>query len=142
MGGSYAPTINLQSTDGPYTGSYCARMSNNLGSKGTPRAGYIRQRVTLPSTATTLSYYMKYWIASSGPGMGVRIKDASGNVLAQNNEGTSGTSSSDWVQRTFNVTEYAGQTITIEIYVEDLDTTWAGNSGHGGWIAVDSFSVT
>jgi hypothetical protein len=143
VGGGYAPTMNLQSTDGPYAGSYCARMDNNLGSLGTPRAGYIRQTITLPSTATTLSYYMKYWKASWGPDMGVRIKDGGGNVLVQNNEGTGGTSSSSgWVQRTFNVTAYAGQTITIEIYLEDLSTTWAGNNDHGGWIGVDSFSVT
>jgi hypothetical protein len=85
---------------------------------------------------------MKYWKASWGPGMGVRIK-YNGYLLAQNNEGTGGTaSSSGWTQRTFNVAAYAGQMITIEIYLEDLSTTWAGNSDHGGWIAVDSFSVT
>jgi hypothetical protein len=142
-GGSYAPTINLQSTDGPYSGSYCARMDNNLGSLGTPRAGYIRQTITLDSSATTLSYYMKYWKATWGPYMGVRIKDSSGNVIAQNNEGTGGTSSSSgWVQRTIDVSAYAGQSIVIEIYLEDLSTTYAGYSDHGGWIAVDAFSVT
>ena len=31
--------------------------------------------------------------------------------------------------------------IIIEIYLEDLSTTWARNSDHGGWIAVDDFSV-
>lgn len=143
VGGSYAPTVNLHSMNGPHSGSYCAKMINNFGGLGTPRAGYIRQTVTLPSTGTTLSYYVKYWKDYWGPGMGVRIKDSSGSVLAQNKEGTSGTpSSSDWVQRTINVSAYAGQTITIEIYLEDLSTTWAGNGDHGGWIAVDDFSVT
>ena len=64
--------------------------------------------------------------------MSVRIKDTTGNILARNNEGTGGTSSSSgWVNRSFDVTAYAGQTITIEIYNEDLSTTWAGNGDHG-----------
>lgn len=46
------------------------------------------------------------------------------------------------MQRTFNVGAYAGQTITVEIYLEDLSTTWAGNADHGGWIGVDDFSMT
>ncbi|MBU2565865.1 MAG: hypothetical protein KJ655_06400 [Candidatus Thermoplasmatota archaeon] len=41
-----------------------------------------------------------------------------------------------------DVSAYAGQTITIEIYLEYLSTTWAGNVDHGGWIGVDAFSVT
>ncbi len=143
IGGSYAPTVNLQSTDGSYEGSYCAKMTNTLGSRGTPRASYIRQTIILSPTATTLSYYVKYWKDYWGPSMGVRIKDASGNVLADNREGTGGRrSSSDWVMRTIDVSSYAGQTITIEIYLEDLSTTWAGNSDHGGWIAVDLFVIT
>jgi len=46
------------------------------------------------------------------------------------------------MQRTFNVGAYARQTITVDVYFEDLSTTWAGNGDHGEWIAVDNFSVT
>ncbi|MHA1685352.1 MAG: hypothetical protein ACTSYD_02965 [Candidatus Heimdallarchaeaceae archaeon] len=75
--------------------------------------------------------------------MGVRIKDTNGNVLADNSDGTGGTeSSSDWVKRTIDVSAYAGQTIIIKIYLEDLSTTWAGNCDHSGWIAMDDFVIT
>lgn len=32
--------------------------------------------------------------------------------------------------------------VDIGVYLEDLSTTWAGNGDHGGWLGVDSFSIT
>jgi len=77
--------------------------------------------------------------------MGVRIMDTDHNILADKNEGTGGTEpSSDWVERTidmsvYDVSVYAGQTIIIEIYLEDIIGTGALFGDY--WIAVDDFEV-
>ncbi len=137
IGGSVAPTIDLQATDGPYEGSHYAKITNTLGSMGTERAGFIRQTFTVPSDATTLSYAVKYWKDWWGACIGTKLN---GTVLEQYCPGGQPVSSG-WTVRSFDITAYRGQTVTFEIFLDDRNGYWSGNGDHGAWIGVDAVSV-
>ncbi len=137
VGGSLAPSINLQATDGPYMGSRYGKITNTLGSMGVERAGFIRQSFSVPGTATTLNYAIKYWKNTWGACVGVKLN---GNVLESYCPGGQAVSSG-WTYRSFGITAYRGQSVTLEIFLDDRNGTWSGNGDHGAWIGVDDVSV-
>lgn len=136
IGGESLTTVNLQSTDA-YSGSYCAKIQNNVGNIGVERAAFIRQTITIPINALTLNCNIKYWKDSWGPAMGIRL---GGVVLETIGVGGIATSS-DWVTRNYNITTFHGKTVTLEIFVDDRSGRWSGVGDHGGWISIDNVSI-
>ncbi len=135
IGGSVAPVVELNATDGAYQGNYYAKINNTLGSPGVRRAAYIRQMVTVPSDALTLNYVIKYrtYIYYAAPVVGVKI----GDTILEMTGDQYGGASSDWVQRRWDITSYSGQTMLLEIFLEDL-SGFAGDPDRGGWIGIDN----
>ena len=138
IGSDSLTNINLQSADTPYSGSYYAKIQNNVGIVGTERAAFIRQTLTIPINASTLNCVLKYWKDSWGPGMGIRL----GNAVIET-IGIGGTAiSSGWVTRSYNITAFHGKTVTLEIFLDDRSGAWSGNADHGGWIGIDDISIS
>lgn len=144
-GGLMADMKN-ESDPSPYEGSYCAIVGQKTEGYS-PTWGsyheyyaYMRQTVDLPSGASELFYNV--WSYRTGtPVLGVRIKDLDDNTLAEEPVPYGRKSEASWASKTIDVSEFAEDTVLIEIYFEDFGS-YAGCWGRSGAIAVDNFSVS
>ncbi len=135
-GGPPTPTVTLQDTEA-IQGDYCAMIENVTGNTGTPRYAYIRQAVVV--IADTLHYWIRYWLDRRAPAMGVRLITEGGDTIyLEYHEGTGSTEEIDWTERFMDVSDFKGEVVTVEVFLEDLSSS-AGMSTHDGWIRVDDF---
>ena len=150
IGSSSGNTIaaDLKHADDPHVGNYCAKIEEWGCECGhVPwMYGYIRQRVRLAPDASYLLYYAKLVRPAESPGWckggrvsevtaGVRLKDSSGTVFGEITE----PAHNDWQQRKINVSEHAGEIVTIEIFF--IDKSRSGSFTYGGFLAVDDFFI-
>ena len=138
IGGGVAPTINLKANDGPYEGSYYAKITNTLGSTGIERAGFIRQTITIPDDATTLNYTIKAWQNSWGAPIGVKL----GTTRLEYYPCDGVVRNIGWTHRSWDISEYRGQTVVLEIFLDDRLGKWSGYPDHGAWIGIDNVSIS
>ncbi|WP_457549604.1 carboxypeptidase regulatory-like domain-containing protein, partial [Archaeoglobus sp.] len=111
-----------------YINQYAVNISNTLGDYGTPRYGYIYKNITIQNPKL-LKFYVKYWVNTWAPPIGVRVKQ-NGNVITERYVKGGGTAkSSDWTLEQLNLTNL--NNFTVEIFLEDLSTTYAGYDDHG-----------
>lgn len=133
------PTISIEYNDG-HNGK-CAYISNTVYGGSGDRAGYIRQEITLPINATTLKYWISVGVRNYSAPVGIRIN---GNRVSSHYShpgiGHPMWYIYDWEQENINISSYAGQTITLEIYMEDFGS-YSGWGDHAVWIKVDDFVI-
>ncbi len=119
-----------------HSGRYSLKLGYSSGQQGDSIA---YQMVTIPSSArsATLSFY--YWPASNDSStygwQEADLIDSSGNVLQQLFVNT--TNDQVWIQMTFDLSAYAGQTIGIQF----LDHEDSGGGSYYTYMYVDDVSV-
>lgn len=133
-GGSPAPRrLKTQK----HSGSYSLKVGGSSGQSGD---SYAYQMVTIPSSArhANLSFY--YWPASNDSStygwQEADVIDSSGTVLQQLFVNT--TDDRVWIQMTFDLSQYAGQTIGIQF----LDHEDSGGGSYYTYMYVDDVSLT
>lgn len=120
-----------------HSGSYSLKVGGSSGQSGDSIA---YQTVTIPGNAkhANLSFY--YWPASNDSStygwQEADVIDSSGNVLQQLFVNT--TNDKVWIQMTFDLSQYAGQTIGIQF----LDHEDAGGGSYYTYMYVDDVSLT
>ena len=133
-GGTSAPR---RSQTQAHSGKYSLRLGATSGQSGDSTA---YQLVTIPGGAkhANLSFY--YWPASNDSStygwQEANIVDSSGNVLQQLFVNT--TNDRTWVQLSFDLSTYAGQTIGIQF----LDHEDSGGGSYYTYMYVDDVSLT
>jgi hypothetical protein len=131
---SYAPT---RSTGQAHSGKYSLKVGLSSNQQGDSTA---YQMVSIPSTAhsATLSFY--YWPASNDSStyawQEADVIDSNGNVLQQLFVNT--TDDQSWIQMTFDLSSYAGQTIGIQF----LDHEMSNGGKYYTYMYVDDVSLT
>ena len=119
-----------------HSGRYSLKLGYSSGQQGDSIA---HQMVTIPSSArnATLSFY--YWPASNDSSIygwqEADLIDSSGNVLQQLFVNT--TNDQVWIQMTFDLSAYAGQTIGIQF----LDHEDSGGGSYYTYMYVDDVSL-
>ncbi len=119
-----------------HSGSYSLKLGTSSGQQGDSTAYQV---VTIPSSTrkATLSFY--YWPASNDSStygwQEANVIDSNGNVLQQLFVNT--TNDQVWVQLTFDLSAYAGQTIGIQF----LDHEDSGGGPYYTYMYVDDVSV-
>jgi hypothetical protein len=111
-------------SDNPHSGTYSALVDPAFGDRlGCSAVGSLAmyQQITVPAEGGTLSYW---WMGgevniygSPDGSQGVHVTDTDGNILAtiqQTSEVTEG-----YVNQTFDMTPFAGQTVRIQFMIED-----------------------
>jgi hypothetical protein len=139
-GGNPSPIATITESPAPQ-GTYCAKVQNVLGNMGNPRWAFIRQKVFVPDSAQELHYWFKYWTDTWGAHVGIWVI-TNDNLDTTNLESYSGGGSGgsvDWTERQVDVTAWAADSITIEIFVRDMSEQWAGNGDHGANFYADDF---
>lgn len=120
-----------------HSGSYSLKVGGSSGQTGDSTA---YQTVTIPASArhATLSFY--YWPASNDSStygwQEADVIDSSGNVLQQLFVNT--TDDKVWIQMTFDLSQYAGQTIGIQF----LDHEDSGGGSYYTYMYVDDVSLS
>jgi Carboxypeptidase regulatory-like domain len=120
-----------------YSGSYSLKVGGSSGQSGDSLA---YQMVTIPGSArhANLSFY--YWPASNDSStygwQEADVIDSSGNVLQQLFVNT--TNDRVWIQMTFDLSHYNGQTIGIQF----LDHEDSGGGSYYTYMYVDDVSLT
>lgn len=120
-----------------HSGSYSLKVGGSSGQSGDSSA---YQTVTIPGSAkhANLSFY--YWPASNDSStygwQEADVIGSSGNVLQQLFVNT--TNDRVWIQMTFDLSQYAGQTIGIQF----LDHENAGGGSYYTYMYVDDVSLT
>src|SRR5579859_3935716 len=133
-GGSPSPK---RSTTQAHGGSYSLQLGGNSAQSGDSTA---YQMVTIPASAKTANLSFYYWPASNDSStygwQEADVIDSSGNVLQQLFVNT--TDDKVWIQMTFDLSQYAGQTIGIQF----LDHEDSGGGSYYTYMYVDDVSLT
>jgi hypothetical protein len=111
--------LPVRSTTQAHSGSYSLRVGGTSGQQGDSSA---YQMVTVPSSATQATLSFWYWSASNDSStygwQEADVINSSGQVLQQLFQTTA--NNRGWVQLTFNLSTYAGQTIGIQFLDHEL----------------------
>jgi hypothetical protein len=96
-----------------HAGSWLAWMDGY----GSTHTDTLSQTLTIPSTATTLSFYLKITTAETGTTaydkLTVQLKNTSGTVLTTLSTYSNVNASSSYALKSFNISAYAGQTVQL-----------------------------
>lgn len=139
-GGNPSPIATITETPAPQ-GSYCAKVENVLGNVGNPRWAFIRQKVFVPDSAQELHYWYKYWTDTWGAHVGIRVisNDYVDTTYLESYSGGGSGGSAAWTEKQVDITTWVGDSLTVEIFIRDMSTTWAGNGDHGANFYADDF---
>lgn len=139
-GGNPSPIATITETPAPQ-GNYCAKVENVLGNVGNPRWAFIRQKVFVPDSAQELHYWYKYWTDSWGAHVGIRVisNDYVDTTYLESYSGGGSGGSAAWTEKQVDITTWVGDSLTVEIFIRDMSTTWAGNGDHGANFYADDF---
>ena len=133
-GGTNSPG---RSTTQAHTGRYSLKVGTSSGQQGDSTA---YQQVKIPSGATSANLSFYYWPASNDSStygwQEADIVDSSGHVLQQLFQNT--TNDQTWIQMTFDLSKYAGQTIGIQF----LDHEESNGYPYYTYMYVDDVSLT
>ncbi len=133
-GGAYHPR---RSQSAAHSGRYSLKLGNSSGGQLGNSIAY--QVVTIPSSARQASLSFYYWPASNDSStygwQEADVIDSNGNVLQQLFVNT--TNDRVWVQMTFDLSIYAGQTIGIQF----LDHEDSGGSSYYTYMYLDDVSL-
>ena len=126
-----------RSTTVAHSGHYSLKVGYSSGQQGTSTA---YQLVTIPSGATSANLSFYYWPASNDSStygwQEADIVDSNGHVLQQLFQNT--TNDQTWIQMTFDLSQYAGQTIGIQF----LDNENSNGGSYYTYMYVDDVSLT
>lgn len=127
----------VRSTTQKHSGSYSLRVGATSGQQGDSIA---YQMVTIPSTSTSASLSFYYWPTTNDSStyawQEVDVINSSGQVVQQLFKKTANDRA--WVQATFNLSSYAGQTIGIRF----LDHENSNGQSYYGYMYVDDVTLT
>ncbi|GHO62405.1 hypothetical protein KSC_012970 [Ktedonobacter sp. SOSP1-52] len=127
----------VRSTTQKHSGSYSLRVGATSGQQGDSIAYQI---VTIPSTSTSASLSFYYWPTTNDSStyawQEVDVINSSGQVVQQLFKKTANDRA--WVQATFNLSSYAGQTIGIRF----LDHENSNSQSYYGYMYVDDVFLT
>jgi hypothetical protein len=133
-GGVYHPR---RSQSAVHSGRYSLKLGNSSGGQQGDAIAY--QMVTIPSSAKQASLSFYYWPASNDSStygwQEADVIDSNGNVLEQLFLNT--TNDRVWVQMTFDLSLYTGQTIGIQF----LDHEDSGGGSYYTYMYVDDVSL-
>ena len=133
-GGLYHPR---RSQSAAHSGKYSLKLGNS--GSGQQGESIAYQMVTIPSSAKRASLSFYYWPASNDSStygwQEADVIDSNGNVLEQLFVNT--TNDRVWVQMTFDLSLYAGQTIGIQF----LDHEDSGGGSYYTYMYVDDVSL-
>ncbi|HEX3392356.1 MAG TPA: putative Ig domain-containing protein, partial [Solirubrobacteraceae bacterium] len=142
--------INNSSTEPPHSGSWDAWLDGY----GTTHTDTLSQSVTIPSgcNSDSLSFWLHIDTADTGTTaqdtLQVQILNSSGTVLSTLHTYSNLDAASGYQQRTFDLSQYAGQTITLKLtatedasgqtsfVADDFALNVAGGSGGGNTVTV------
>ncbi len=126
-----------RSTAEAHSGSYSLKLGYSSGQQGNST---IYQLVTIPSGTTSANLSFYYWPASNDSSnygwQEADIVDSNGHVLQQLFQNT--TNDRTWIQMTFDLSKYAGQTIGIQF----LDNENSNGGSYYTYMYVDDVSLT
>jgi len=138
--GSWAYTgqnLPIRTTTRPHSGSYSLRVGTTSGQQGDSIAD---QMVTIPSSATSASLSFYYWPTTNDSSkyawQEADIINSSGQVIQQLFRKT--TNDRAWIQLTFDLSKYRGQTIGIQF----LDHENANGYSYYAYMYVDDVALT
>lgn len=119
-----------------HSGSYSLKVG---ASSGQSSDSVVSQMVTIPGSATHTNLSFYYWPSSNDSStygwQEADVIDSSGNVLQQLFVNT--TNDQVWIQMTFDLSQYAGQTIGIQF----LDHENSGGGAYYTYMYVDDVSL-
>jgi len=119
-----------------HSGSYSLKLGYSSGQQGDSSA---YQMVTIPGGTRNASLTFYYWPASNDSStyawQEADVVDSQGNVLQQLFQNT--TNDQTWIQMTFDLSSYAGQTIGIQF----LDHENSGGGPYYNYMYVDDVSL-
>jgi hypothetical protein len=125
-----------RSTAQAHSGSYSLKLGYSSGQQGDSSA---YQLVSIPSGTRNASLSFYYWPASNDSStyawQEADVVDSNGHVLQQLFQNT--TNDRTWIQMTFDLSSYAGQTIGIQF----LDYENAGGGPYYNYMYVDDVSL-
>ncbi|HEY2160298.1 MAG TPA: putative Ig domain-containing protein, partial [Solirubrobacteraceae bacterium] len=142
--------LNNSSSEPPHSGSWDAWMDGY----GTTHTDTLSQSVTIPAgcTTDTLSFWLHIDTADTGSTahdtLLAQILNSSGTVLSTLATYSNLNAASGYTQKSFNVSQFAGQTITVKLtasensslqtsfVVDDFALNVAGGSGGGNTVTV------
>jgi hypothetical protein len=136
-GGSVSVTTDLCGAGASGTGC-AARLTNNVGSQGAQRSGYVRQFGTVPADANTLDWSESFYQDSAGARLGIRVGDS---VLELHAPSGSVQSSAGWLRCSADISALRGQDLALELFMEDEGDPNAGATSHGAWFSVDDLVI-
>lgn len=126
----------VRTTTRPHSGSYSLRVGATSGQQGDSIA---YQMVSIPSTSTSVSLSFYYWAttndSSSYAWQEADVINSSGQVVQQLFKQTANNNA--WVQATFDLSSYAGQTIGIRF----LDHENSNGQSYYGYMYVDDVTL-
>ena len=126
-----------RTTSRAHSGSYSLQVGLSLGQQGD---SITYQMVTIPSSATSGMLSFSYWPASNDSSsyawQGVNIINSSGQVIQRLFQKT--TNDRTWIQLTFDLSRYAGQTIGIQF----LDHENSNGYSYYTYMYVDDVALT
>ncbi|MBV9711876.1 MAG: hypothetical protein JO011_13310, partial [Ktedonobacteraceae bacterium] len=124
--------VPVHSTTQAHSGSYSLRVGGTSGQQGNSIAS---QMVSIPSSATQATLSFWYWSASNDSSsyawQEANVVSSSGQVLQQLFQTTA--NNRGWVQLTFDLSKYAGQTVGIQF----LDYENSGGGPYYTYMYVD-----
>ena len=137
-GWTYSGTSSpRRSSTRAHSGKYSLKLGASSGQSGDSSA---YQMVTIPSSARNANLSFYYWPASNDSStygwQEADIIDSSGNVLQQLFVNT--TNDRTWIQLSFSLSAYAGQTIGIQF----LDSESSGGGSYYTYMYVDDVTLT
>ncbi len=126
-----------RTTSRAHSGSYSLQVGLSLGQQGD---SITYQMVTIPSSATSGTLSFSYWPASNDSSsyawQEANIINSSGQVIQRLFQKT--TNDRTWIQLTFDVSKYAGQTIGIQF----LDHENSNGYSYYTYMYVDDVALT
>ena len=126
-----------RSTTQAHSGSYSLKLGYSSGQQGTSTA---YQLVTIPAGIKSANLSFFYWPVSNDSStygwQEANIVDSNGHVLQQLFQNT--TNDQTWIQMTFDLSQYAGQTIGIQF----LDNENSNGGAYYTYMYVDDVSLT
>lgn len=130
--------VDLAADEDPYEGARYARIEVLAEDFHAGRAGALYQVVTIPPDATTLSYALRHWRDAWGSRIQVRVADA---VLHEVHCAGCETASAGWEVMTHDISPWQGQTVKLELRLDDSNGYWSGNSDHDAFVDVDDLVI-
>lgn len=125
---------SLSTMAAPFTGARHARLTNLTTHAGHGRAAMIWQVVTVPSDATSLRYAIRY--TREAWGSRIRVHLGSTELESVSCSGCA-SDSGGWLERTWDVSELAGQTVRFAVELDDGNTVNSGFGDHDGTVDLD-----